>query len=73
MNKRTLKDIHYQAMLAEQSKITIGHDRKYEWRLWGYLDALFDNGIINGKEYLNIRRHYRKYFWELSKFIKSRN
>ena len=73
MDKRTLRNIHYQAMLAEQSKITIGNDRKYEWRLWGYLEALMDVGYININEYLNIRRHYKKYFLELSKFIENRN
>ena len=73
MDKRTLKDIHNQAMLAEHSSLEIGYDRKYEWRLWGYLEALFDTGMINGHDYIKIRDHYRKYFKELRRFILSRN
>ena len=73
MDKRTLKDIHYQAMLAEHSSLEIRYDRKYEWRVWGYLEALLDTGMINDHDYLKIRRHYRKYFRELRRFIEIRN
>lgn len=73
MDKRTLKAISYRAMQAEHSILEIGYDRKYEWRLWGYLDALFDAGMIKGDIYLKIREHYRKYFTELRRFIIRRN
>ena len=73
MDKRTLNNIHYRAMLAKDSNINIGSDRKYQWRLWGYLDAWMDEGSINFNEYLSIKKHYRKYFKELRKFIESRN
>lgn len=65
MKKGTLKSIHVVAMEAKESIELLGYDRKYEWHVWGYLLALFDNDIIDYKEYRLIKKHYRKYFNEL--------
>ena len=67
MKKDTLKSINRIATDAKDSILFLGYDRKYEWRLWGYLDALYDNDIIDIKEHSKIRKHYRKYFRELRK------
>lgn len=67
MKKETLKSINFVAMNAKESIILIGYDRKYEWHLWGYLLALFDTNIIDYEEYRKIKKHYRKYFKELSR------
>lgn len=73
MNYITLCDINNQARLASCCMITITNDRKFQWRLWGYLDGLHDAALINDDEYLKIRKHYRTYFNELSRFIDNRN
>ena len=67
MEHYTLTSINVIAMDAKKSIEFLGYDRKYDWHLWGYLLALFDNGIIDYQEYTKIKKHYRKYFKELSR------
>ena len=67
MKRVTLISIQRKAMDAKANMLYIGYDRKYEWHLWGYLLALFDNDIIDYNEYIKIKKHYRKYFRELRK------
>ena len=57
--------IHDEAMVCASSIKELGPDRKYEWKLWGYLVCLWDLGYINFKEKDKIEQHYRKYFNEL--------
>lgn len=69
MTKDTLIMIHNKAMDSADSIVNIELNRKYEWEVWGYLDALYDFDIIGVDEYLKIKKHYRKYFKELRKFV----
>ena len=67
MKKETLISINRLAMYEKERIVLLGHDRKYEWHLWGYLLALYDNQLIDFKEYSKIKEHYREYFKELSR------
>ena len=67
MTKETLKLIHVEAMVCASSIKEFGPDRKYEWKLWGYLDALYGVHLINYEEYAKLKCHYHRYFKELSK------
>ena len=69
MTRDTLTMIHLKAMDAADSIVNIDLNRKYEWEVWGYLDALYEFDIIDIDEYLKIKKHYRKYFKELRKFV----
>ena len=71
MTKGTLRMIHNKAMDATDSIVNIELNRKYEWEVWGYLDALYDFDIIDLDEYLKLKKHYRKYFKELRKYVMS--
>ena len=71
MTKDTLRMIHDRAMNEVDSIVNIGLDRKYEWKLWGYLQALYDFDIIDLDEYLKLKKHYRKYFKELREYVMS--
>ena len=62
MKKETLQLIHSQARICASSIKEFGHDRKYEWKLWGYLECLWNLGYINYEEKHKIKQHYRKYF-----------
>ena len=67
MKKETLQLIHDEAMVCASSIKDFGPNKKYEWKLWGYLDALYRLHLINHEEYRKLRSHYRRYFNELSK------
>ena len=67
MTRDTLRMIHVHAMNEADSIVNIDNYRKYEWRLWGYLDALYEFDLINYDEYAKIKKHYRRYFKELRK------
>ena len=69
MTKDTLIMIHNKAMDATDSIVNIDLNRKYEWEVWGYLDALYEFDIITFDEYLKLKKHYRKYFKELRKYV----
>ena len=71
MTKDTLRMIHNRAMVEADSIVNIEPNRKYEWELWGYLQALYDFDIIDLDEYLKLKKHYRKYFKELTKYVMS--
>lgn len=71
MTKDTLRMIHNRAMGEVDSIVKIEPNRKYEWKLWGYLQALYDFEIIGTDEYLKLKKHYRKYFNELIKYVMS--
>ena len=71
MTKGTLRMIHNRAMVEADSIVNIEPNRKYEWELWGYLKALYDFDIIDLDEYLKLKKHYRKYFKELTKYVMS--
>lgn len=67
MTKETLKLIHDEAKVCASLIKEFGPDRKYEWKLWGYLDALYGVNLINFEEGAKLRCYYREYFKELSK------
>ena len=67
MTKETLKLIHVEAMVCASFIKEFGPNREYEWKLWGYLDALYGVHLINYEEYAKLKCHYRRYFKELSK------
>lgn len=69
MSKDTLRMIYNMAMVEADSIVNIEPDRKYEWKLWGYLQALYDFDIIDFDEYLKLKKHYRKYFKELREYV----
>ena len=65
MTEETLRHIHDEAMVCASGIKTFGWNRKYEWKLWGYLDCMCNLGYISYAEMFKIRSHYRKYFNEL--------
>lgn len=69
MTRDTLRMIHLKAMDAADSIVNIELNRKYEWEVWGYLDALYEFDIIDIDEYLKLKKHYRKYFKELREYV----
>ena len=65
MKQETLRLIHDEAMVCASSIKTLGWNRKYEWKLWGYLECMCNLGCISYAEKLKIDQHYRAYFKEL--------
>ena len=65
MKKETLQLIHDEAMVSASLIKEYGPNRKYEWKLYGYLKCMWDLGYISFAEYDKIERHYRTYFKEL--------
>lgn len=65
MKKETLQLIHDEAMVCADFIKEFGSDRKYEWKLYGYLACMCDLGYISYVEKNKIELHYRAYFKEL--------
>ena len=65
MKKETLQLIHDEAMVCASLIKEYGPDRKYEWKLYGYLKCMWDLGYISFAESDKIEFHYRAYFKEL--------
>ena len=65
MKKETLRLIHDEAMVCASLIKEFGPDRKYEWKLYGYLKCMCDLGYIRFAEMDKIELHYRAYFKEL--------
>lgn len=70
MKKETLRLIHDEAMVCASLIKEHRPNRKYEWKLYGYLTCMCDLGYISYAEFSKIEFHYRRYFKEL---IDSRN
>ena len=69
MKKETLNLIHDEAMVCVSFIRDFGWNRKYEWKFWGYLEALYDLDAIDLDEYIKIKKHYRKYFGALRMYF----
>ena len=65
MKEETLQLIHDEAMVCASLIKEYGPDRKYEWKLNGYLKCMWDLGYISYAESTKIERYYRAYFNEL--------
>ena len=66
MEQETLRLIHDEAMVCASYIKELGWNRKYEWKLYGYLACMCDIGYISYAEKLKIELHYRAYFKELN-------